>query len=410
MFKTINECLDFVQSRRNSSNELAILNSLLDEIGHKDDDLKIIHVAGTNGKGSTVNYVMSILKSLGFKVGTMQSPHLLTHLDRIRINNNNIDSDYFLDKVNELLPLIDKYNLSMFSIDYLVAIDYFLDNKVDFVIIEVGIGGRLDTTNVIRKPRVSVITSIGYDHTNVLGNTLEEITFEKAGIIKKDSNTVISRLDSNLIDIVAKKCKLENNKLTIVNDYQKLKQCKFSYEDKEYEIKSQALYQFDNATLAIEVVKVLSQIEGFNFDYQLVKEGLKNAFWEGRFQIINNDPKVIIDGAHNTHGVKALCESLKEIDGPINLVFSALKDKNYQEMLDMFDEVVDHITITTFDNYRLFDTKTISLTSKMEIVENYIDAIESNIKKRETLIISGSLYFVSAVLEALEKGIINVSR
>ncbi|MBR2809613.1 MAG: bifunctional folylpolyglutamate synthase/dihydrofolate synthase [Erysipelotrichaceae bacterium] len=408
-FDNIDDCLNWVMSQKSYKGDIFNFRKCMAELGNKQDRLKVIHVAGTDGKGSTVHFIMDALMALGYKVGTLQSPHLLTHLDRIRINDQYIDEKYFLDKVNENYDYFIEHRFSMFDIDYFIMTDYFLDNNVDYAVIEVGLGGRLDSTNVINNTLLSIITTIGYDHMDRLGNTLEEIVREKCGIIKQDSHTLIGKLAPNLVDIVRDTCKSLNNTLYQVKDYEYIAKRHFRYRDQEYHISSFALYQMENASLAIEAIYTLASLEGFEIDFEKLKQGIASSMWLGRFEVINEDPLVIIDGAHNAHGMRALVDSLRQLPKPIVCVFSALKDKEYLKMLEMLKNEVEEITITTFENYRIYDVHSIPEDKMIKVEDDYLKAINDAIDTKKTVIICGSLYFISEVYAAKLKGLLHVS-
>ena len=408
-FNDIDDCLNWVMSQKSYKGDIFNFRKCMAELGNKQDRLKVIHVAGTDGKGSTVHFIMDALMALGYKVGTLQSPHLLTHLDRIRINDQYIDEKYFLDKVNENYDYFIEHRFSMFDIDYFIMTDYFLDNNVDYAVIEVGLGGRLDSTNVINNTLLSIITTIGYDHMDRLGNTLEEIVREKCGIIKQGSHTLIGKLAPNLVDIVRDTCKSLNNTLHQVKDYEYIAKRHFRYREHEYNISSFALYQMENASLAIEAIYTLASLEGFEIDFEKLKQGIASSMWLGRFEVINEDPLVIIDGAHNAHGMRALVDSLKQLPKPIVCVFSALKDKEYLKMLEMLKNEVEEITITTFENYRIYDVHSIPEDKMIKVEDDYLKAINDAIDTKKTVIICGSLYFISEVYAAKLKGLLHVS-
>ena len=408
-FDNIDDCLNWVMSQKSYKGDIFNFRKCMAELGNKQDRLKVIHVAGTDGKGSTVHFIMDALMALGYKVGTLQSPHLLTHLDRIRINDQYIDEKYFLDKVNENYDYFIEHRFSMFDIDYFIMTDYFLDNNVDYAVIEVGLGGRLDSTNVINNTLLSIITTIGYDHMDRLGNTLEEIVREKCGIIKQDSHTLIGKLAPNLVDIVRDTCKSLNNTLYQVKDYEYIAKRHFRYREQEYHISSFALYQMENASLAIEAIYTLASLEGFEIDFEKLKQGIASSMWLGRFEVINEDPLVIIDGAHNAHGMRALVDSLRQLPKPIVCVFSALKDKEYLKMLEMLKNEVEEITITTFENYRIYDVHSIPEDKMIKVEDDYLKAINDAIDTKKTVIICGSLYFISEVYAAKLKGLLHVS-
>ena len=216
-FNDINSAIDYVINRRNMNLGLENFKKIMSSLGNPQDDFKVIHVAGTNGKGSTISIIRDVLMFNGFKIGTFTSPHLITHQDRIRINNINISDEKFIYYLNKYYDLIEENNLSMFEIDTLIMSVYFKESNIDYGIIETGIGGRLDCTNIFNNPLVSVITTIGFDHIDRLGDTLDKIAYEKAGIIKENSNVVVGYLNDLAMKVIYDKAVSCNCKLYLVD-------------------------------------------------------------------------------------------------------------------------------------------------------------------------------------------------
>lgn len=397
MFNDIEKALEYVMERRNDNYSFAGFKKIMQKLNDPQNDLLTIHVAGTNGKGSTVAYLSSLLSSQGLKVGTMQSPHYETHLDRIRINGVPIGAKTFLELLNKNLSFIEDNHLSMFEIDYVLMCDYFKRAKVDVAIVETGLGGRLDSTNVIDNTFLSIITTIGYDHMDRLGNTLEEITTEKCGIIKHHSKVLIGRLDENPKDIVKTFCLAKSSKFHELGEYEDLGNRHFYYDGEEYEIESYAKYQIHNACLALEAFKIFIEEKGIEPDLKAAKEALKMTHWQGRFEIISNNPRIILDGAHNIHGIKALVESYDSLKGTKAIIFSALKRKEYEKMAKMLKEHCDRFIVTSFDYQGSIDDdlgryeKAKDLNAGLELVKSY-----------DNILICGSLYFISEAWQLLK--------
>ena len=394
MFKNIDEALNWIVKRKRNSHSFELFKSFMDRLGNPQDSLKIIHVAGTNGKGSTVTFLRDMFINNGYHVGTLQSPHYLSHLDRIRIDGNNIADEAFLRILNQYYELFIKENLGMFEIDYVIAILYFIEEKVDYALIETGIGGRLDSTNVVNKPLLSIITNIGFDHQDMLGNTLEEICQEKCGIIKKDSHTIVGYIDEKLKNIVKKRCNKLNNIFHECKNYKVLSPGTFEYDGILYTLNSKALYQIQNASLSLEAYGILSDIEGIRNDNEALKKALRSFKWSGRFEKVSDKPLIILDGAHNENGVRALMESFDLIEGRKCIVFSALKRKNYKEMYDILKRHCDEIVLTSFDYPGAIDINDID---NEKFYSSAFEAIAYAKNNYETVLICGSLYFISDV-------------
>lgn len=398
MFVDINEALNWVMNRRRKHSPFKHFKNVMNKIGNPQNDFYMIHVGGTNGKGSTVTFLRDLLMSLGLKVGTLQSPHYESHLDRIRLNGNNISEDAFLRLLNKNYDLIIEEELGMFEIDYLIMCDYFKENNVDIVITEVGLGGRLDSTNVIDNTKLSIITTIGYDHMDSLGDTLQDICKEKCGIIKNDSKVLVGYLNDDLKNIVKDYCDNKNSKYFELENYQEIGPRKFKYQNEEYNLKSFGKYQMHNASLALKALNIISKDYSFIEDKEKEKEAIASSLWKGRFEIVKEKPRIILDGAHNTHGIKALEESIKQLEGNKLIIFSALKKKNYLEMMKELNGLDADLVITTF-NYP-GSIKKDNIIDGYLFNDNYENVIKSNIDKYENIIICGSLYFISEIVNS----------
>ena len=402
MFQDINKALEWVMNRKRKGSKYNHFKSVLNDINNIQNAFYTIHVAGTNGKGSTVSFLRDLLINYGYKVGTLQSPHYLSHLDRIRINGNPIPNDKFIKYLNKYYDLIIEKNLSMFEIDFLIMCDYFKEEEIDFAIIEVGMGGRLDSTNVIDNTKLSIITNIDYDHTEVLGDTLEKICIEKCGIIKNNSKVLIGNLNDNLKDIVKNICLERNSEYYEMQEYIPIKNRMFKFNNEEYELKSFGKYQMYNASLALSALEIISNDYSFELNKEINKKAIKNSEWKGRFELINEKPRIILDGAHNPHGINALVESLDELDGSRLIIFSALKRKNYLDMIDILKNNCDKLLITTF-NYKGAIEKDDIKDQDLIFEKDYLKYINDNIDKYENIIICGSLYFISEIAQNIDK-------
>lgn len=401
-FGKIDEALTWIMQHRSDHAPFERFKEIMKELGDPQDDFKVIHVAGTNGKGSTVTYIMDILHALGYKVGTLSSPHYRTHLDRIRINGQNIDEQSFLTIVNERYDFFVANKLSMFEMDYIIMCDYFKEQGVDFVITEVGMGGRLDSTNVIDHPLLSVIVTIGHDHMKELGNTLKKVAWEKCGIIKDSSPVVIGRISGGPLKVIEEEAQRHNSPLYQIAEYQKEKAGFFIYRDQHYEIIAKADYQLHNASLALEVIEVLKSMGMIEYDLSSVKKGLRTSLWHGRFEIIGHAPLLIIDGAHNLEGAKALKQGLKPLPLKKAIIFAALKRKDYQTMLKELKGAGD-ICLTSFANKEVFEASVIAKEQGLKYYEDVMTAYDDLKMTYPCIVICGSLYFLSEFIALYER-------
>lgn len=405
MFKTTHDFIDYCTNRMNKGRfNLDHFKALLEKLGNPQLKLKTVHIAGTNGKGSTTDYLRSILQTAGYKVGTFTSPHLEVHNDRIRINNVYISDEELLEYGNRFYTLIEENELSMFEIDTLIAIYYFCEKNVDIALFEVGLGGRLDATNVIL-PLVSLITSIGYDHMDILGHTLEEISFEKAGIIKENIPLITAEDKENCLFVFKSVCeerssdflKIHPAKNVIIGD-----SIQYEYHHLIIQLNTLAIYQIKNSSLAIECALYLCEL-GYTISDENIRMGISSTQWKGRFETISLNPHIIIDGAHNMHGIDALVESTRLCKKPLIIVFSALKDKETEKMIHALVDIGDEVIVTEFEFYRAATLETLSMNNRVTSIRNPYDAIKYAINQSAggTCLITGSLYFISEVRQVL---------
>lgn len=285
-------------------------------------DIKFIHVGGTNGKGSTCAYLSSIIQESGYKVGLFTSPHFFDFRERIKVNNKKIEKDFITKFIQENIELIEELNLSFFELSFGMSLYYYFEQKVDYAVIEVGLGGRLDATNIIN-PILSVITNISYDHTEILGNSLEKIAYEKAGIIKKNTKIIIGERDKKTQNIFIQKADENFSDIIFASDY------KTDFENSEIE------YQNKNIRTAVQVSKNLNDQ---NINETSIKKGImnldSNTDFYGRWTIINYNPKVIFDSAHNESGFSYLSQQLEKLNyDRLFIILSFVKGKDVKKLI-----------------------------------------------------------------------------
>ena len=353
---TVSDCEHFLNEipRFTQKHMLEDTRRFLDDMGAPDQQMKIIHVAGTNGKGSVCAYMDSILQNSGYTTGMFTSPHLVSITERFRINGCVIDEALFLSSFMQVLSRISgsaqpDYFPTFFEYLFFMAMVLYRDHPVDYLILETGLGGRLDATNSIRKPKVCVITEIGMDHMQYLGNTIEAIAGEKAGIIKKGIPVVFCDRRSESSSVILKKAgemgadayRVSGNMLTDVQvrslaDGNKC--IDFSYESRYDKyvgltVPTPAIYQSENAALAISTAEVLAR-QGAEISQQNIRKGLATAHWEGRMERVL--PWFYVDGAHNADGMEAFLDSVRNIDctGHRTLLFGVVGDKQYSQMIE----------------------------------------------------------------------------
>lgn len=417
------DVINYMENRKEPNGEYSIENAktLLKKLDSPQNKLKIIHVAGTNGKGSVCSYLANSLVTANIKVGTFISPYIEDINESIKINGEKITDDEFVcvgKKVMDAVGLADAdgYYPTYFDILSSIAYEYFYEKEVDIAIIEVGMGGRLDSTNTMEKPLLSIITSISLDHTNFLGDTVAKIASEKAGIIKDGSPVFCYDLHEDARKVVEAECELKNthahyidkNELQIKNIYEG--GSSFIYKGSEYEISLSGEHQIYNAMLAIDALNYLKEKYNLNIE---IKKGLINAMNIARLETISKKPHIILDGSHNFEGIMALKEYIKELDyKKLILGFSVLGDKDYVHIIEELFPIADEIVVTEIQNDRRLsiedlEEESLKYHKKVHAIKDNEDAFEKSLEligDEDLLIWCGSLYLMKTIRPlAIEK-------
>ncbi|OUV51355.1 MAG: hypothetical protein CBC76_00065 [Flavobacteriaceae bacterium TMED116] len=374
---------------------LSNIKSFCKKLNNPETKLKTIHIAGTNGKGSVAHIVASILQSKGLYVGIYSSPHIIDFRERIKVNGEYISKEYITKFVNSHLNYINNNDLSFFELTAGLSFDYFNYKKVDYAIIEVGMGGRLDATNVIN-PEVSVITNIGYDHTEFLGNTLSEIAFEKAGIIKKQVPVIIGEINNETAPIFTKKAKDLNSKISFV------KESKFIYKSD-----LGGKYQQRNIDTSILAIKNLKNFKISDYEIKLaIKNIKKTTNFFGRWDIIEKNPKIIIDVTHNLKGFLSMIDQLTiEKYEDLHLVLGFVKGKDVDSILKILPISANYYLCSPSIDRALSIEELSTIAKKIKInydsYSSVISAYNSAKKKskvNDIIIVSGSNFIVADFL------------
>ena len=393
------------------------MRELLGRLGNPQDDLKFIHISGTNGKGSALSYMSTILSGAGFRTGRYISPTLYAYRDRIQVDGVMIDRESLAALVTVVKEAVDameaenKGNPTVFEVETALSFLYFKEQKCDIVVLETGLGGTLDATNVVKTTVMEMISSIGMDHMEFLGGTLQEIAENKAGIIKPHTWVVSAEQDPKAAEVIKRVCREKDCKLSVVDPdafqdvhYGYEKQT-FTYKNwKDVEITLAGTYQVTNAALALEAVEALRKL-GYSLTEEQVRKGMKAAFWRGRFSVIHKNPVVVIDGAHNPAAAKVLKDSLETYFQGKNLHFimGVFADKDYQSVIEMTAPLAKHIiTIETPGNPRALSA--VKLKEAVEKVNPSVEAAGSireaveksmkNTQKDDVIAAFGSLSFL----------------
>ena len=401
---------------------------LLEHLGNPERDLKLIHIAGTNGKGSTTSMITEILMGEGYKVGMYTSPFIEEFEERIQINRNNIPKESLAILMDEIKVAVDKvieagYNHpTEFEIITVLMLLYFKKENIDFGVIEVGLGGTLDSTNVI-KPIIQVITSISFDHTNLLGNTLEKIAREKAGIIKKGIPTVIYPQQEEVLKVIKNKCFEMDSELYIANN-ENLKFKNIVNLDKPYQLLKYnneidillpllGEHQIINLSVAMQAIEVLNNKNIIDISIANIVKSIKNVSWKGRLEVLSNNPYVVIDGAHNIQGIKTLSRNIKKYFKYENLylILGILADKDVEEMIKIITPMAKKVYSVTPNSIRgelaesLKDevskfNKNCKAFDKYE--EAYLEAL-NDASEKDLILASGSLYMIGDMRKIIRK-------
>ena len=426
---TIKEALKYASSRDGFGMKLGLENikELLTRIGNPQDKLNVIHLAGTNGKGSTSNFFNNILLEGGYKVGLFSSPSIINITDMFRINNKDIDTLLFSNYILRIKEIADTMDIegfytTIFEQYTAIALLYFYESNVDFAIIEVGLGGRLDSTNVFNKKILSVITSISYDHTDFLGNTISSIAKEKSGIITEDDLVISYDSDDEALNIIKSISSEKNASLHILNFNDinvHTSNENGSYYDfldyKNIHISLLGEHQIKNSALALLGISLLKEKNLVTISDKNIYDGLQKTIVPGRLEFISSDPRILIDGAHNLSGIVRLVEFIDKLSyNNIYVIVGILKDKEYSHMVQKLADIKNATYIITdvpnqerkLDNKILFEEFAKFIPSpNITISNNNITALETcmkHYKDGDLILITGSLYLISSIRKHIQ--------
>lgn len=419
-FMNYNEALEFIHSRMKFGSQPGMerITALCDAFNNPQDKLKFVHVAGTNGKGSTCTMISNMLVAAGYKVGLFTSPFVVDFRERIQVNSEMIPKEAFAKIVERIVPVIDdlknkNIEPTEFEIITAVAFLYFLEENCDIVVLEVGLGGTLDSTNIIKKSEVSVITSISMDHTDILGDTLLEIAAHKCGIFKEGGNVVgYPQPDFTVERFIKEKAKEAGCSYTH-SDLARIRLVREEFDGSTiiyagctFKIPLSGKHQIYNFSTAISAINVLKN-NGWNVSAKNMIDGISALKMPARVEIVSEDPLVIIDGGHNAEGIDALCYTLKKYysDKKIIAVFGMMKDKNYGYCAEKLAPLCEKIYTTTVSNPRSLTAKELADELKKhgfkaKPIDDCEKAYEKALKKADknsVVLVCGSLYLASDI-------------
>ncbi|PNZ47008.1 bifunctional folylpolyglutamate synthase/dihydrofolate synthase [Staphylococcus simulans] len=387
---------------------------MLERLGHPEQNIKGIHVGGTNGKGSTVAYLRAALVENGYDVGTFTSPYIETFNERISLNGSPVSDDVIVDLVARVKPVSEEMEAETeygtateFEIITTMMFLYFgAIRPVDFVIVEAGLGIKNDSTNVF-SPILTILTSIGLDHTDLLGSTYLDIAKDKGDIIKADTPFVYSVKEDDALKYLSEYAEKQqapayelDKDISVVSE-----EDEFTYRFKDYELENIALHmlgehQKENAALAITALIVMFEAGQIQLDFNKMIKAMEEVSWTGRIEEVKEKPLMIIDGAHNNESIDALVSTIQNYyhKDKVDILFSAVSGKPIHHMLEDLGQIADHVYITNFDFYRAKPKEEIANEAEHFdpiLIDDYVDFVENY--EGDTLVITGSLYFISEV-------------
>lgn len=410
-----NEAIEYIHAIPKFVRPLGNINlgRLLAETGKPQERLEFVHVAGTNGKGSVCAMTAEILKRAGYRTGLFTSPFIEVFNERIQINNEMIADDTLAEYVTDVSAVMERTaaQVSEFAFIFAVAMKYFADMECDIVVLETGMGGRLDATNIISSPEAAVLTEIGMDHMQYLGDTVEKIAEEKCGIIKPGCE-VVSAPNERVREIIERAAADAGAKLTVCDKAQR-KPGSFIYKTWGYHLALKGAYQSENASVVLETIYALRR-RGWKIPDAAINEGFRNVRWKARFEFVAEN--IVIDGGHNPDGINALKTALTEDGRRVTLVLAMMKDKSYEECIKTIAAAAERVIATEVQMPRSLKAEEIKQTADAAgalciaepDIEKAIDKAIDAAGKHGLVCVCGSLYLAGEAEGILkEKGIFN---
>lgn len=372
------------------------IKKVLNILGNPQNSFKSIHIAGTNGKGSVCAFLSSVFKEAGFKTGTFISPFIIDFRERIQINGEYISEE---DLVSYSQKIIDtKVELNEFEFITAVAFLYFKEKRIDILICETGLGGRLDATNTLENLACTVITKIGLDHTAVLGDTIEKITEEKCGILRSCPTVTSPFQDKKALEVI--KSKADNLVIPDISELESVDNT-YIYKGEKFELSLLGDFQIENSLIAIEAIKN----SGYDIPYNIIYNGIKNAFFPARLEKLRDNPLLLIDGAHNPDGARVLANELSKLKEKPTAIVGMMKDKNVEEVLKtVLKYCKSAVCVTVEGNPRSMTGEELYQIAGKYCHSECVDSLDSAIEKiqKQDTVVFGSLYLASAIRKKLK--------
>lgn len=428
LFTTIKACTDFIFTLKavdHKREPLVMMREVLASLGDPHNKLRAIHLAGSNGKGSTVNVLREMLENAGYRVGAFTSPHLTRVNERMTINGKQIPDEQFLQYMNNVASIIEaNYNgdyPSFFEVVTLIMFQYFAHEEVDFALIETGLGGRLDATNVIT-PLVSIITTISLEHTAFLGDTYAKIAFEKAGIIKEGVPVVVGVKNKEALATIQKvaherhaRCLVLGHDFNVIAQEQEMGMQSFHYHNAhldltDIQLKMAGAHQIANASLAITTMDLLREKGLIHLSEESMRQALQHAQWAGRFEQFPNN--IVLDGAHNSEGTAALIRTLQKVypNQRYRFIYAALSDKDHANSIALMDAVATSISFTQIGLPNAMPAEQLAMLSTHQdkrYNKNWkyiVSEVIQHKDQQDIVVITGSLYFIAEVRQWIQEG------
>ncbi len=410
---TYEEVIESIQSKRRFGNlsGAEITNILLEKLHHPETGIPFIHIAGTNGKGSISAFLCAILKEAGLKVGMFTSPHLVDFRERIQINGEMISKEDVHRLGNMLLDMDLEVHPTMFDYCLAMALLYYKEQHCDVMILETGLGGKLDSTNAVGTPEVSVIAKIGFDHMAILGNTLPAIAGEKAGIIKAGTKLICESQDKEVEQVFINQAKAVGAKSIRIVDMAEIKgkgQIFSAYDYENLTLQMLGVHQYENATAALLAAEAFLEDRMAKEERTAaIRQGIAKATWQGRMELVWKEPFFLVDGAHNPQGVHALQTSLAALypGEKFHFLMGVMADKDYEDMIaEMLPLAIDFTTVTVGSDRSLSAKNLAECIAKKGIPAYSKDSLEEALEditknRQEKTVAFGSLYFIGEIKE-----------
>lgn len=421
------EARSFIDEAHRFGGEISLrtITQFLERLGNPQDDLKFIHIAGTNGKGSVGAYLASVLKEAGYKVGRFVSPTLYEYRERIQINEKYISEEDFAEMMDQIAPVIRQMEQegqqlpSPFEIETALSFLYYRKMQCDLVLLECGMGGKNDATNVVKTTELAVITSISMDHMEYLGETIKQIAEQKAGIIKPGASVVTCLQQPEAAIAIEKACRANRNLLAVGKAYNAnvlesdLEHLTFTYGERTITIHLAGAHQLENAVLALTGVQALI-FRGYEISEEQICAGFEKAVWNGRFTVLKKEPYFIVDGAHNPDAAKKLKKSIQMYFPTQNKIFlmGVLKDKQYDEIASILTPMAKEVVVMeTPDNPRALSVQELADTvrkynANVHIADSLQEAVEKSFElagREDVIVAFGSLSFTGELTCIVEQ-------